>query len=207
MKNFRKNKAFIISLKNSDILIISLTDTQHLRKPIEVVMCTKSSCCTCKKPVLFNTSHYKVPSTFYSPRLQERSYKSKCIFCFLPTLMTIRKISYFIFACFTANFYLYFTFRSPIHTLRLVQIFEQRASKHLKISFKNTIFQHLTLDLQLSFILKLFPFLKLYFSKASRTVLKVRNHYNQDLKNGFPFPFLLPQAISDCLTKVINTTS
>lgn len=36
MKNFRKTKAFIVSLKYSTTLKISLTDTEHLKKPTEV---------------------------------------------------------------------------------------------------------------------------------------------------------------------------
>lgn len=71
----------------------------------------------------------------------------------------------------------------------MVQIFEQKASKHnfFKISLKNTIFQSLTLDLWLSFILKLFSFLKLYFSKASRIVLKLEITTTKIWKMAFHF--------------------
>lgn len=71
----------------------------------------------------------------------------------------------------------------------MVQIFEHKASKHwfFKNSFKNTIFQSLTLDLQLSFILKLFPFLKLYFWKASRIVLKLEITTIKTWKMAFHF--------------------
>lgn len=64
----------------------------------------------------------------------------------------------------------------------MVQIFEHKASKH-QFGF----FQSLMPDLQLSFILKLSAFLKPYFSKASRIVLKLEIITTKTWKMTFHF--------------------
>lgn len=49
--------------------------------------------------------------------------------------------------------------------------------------------------------------LKTIFPQSFQNNVTFRNRYNEDLENRVPFPFLFPQAVPDCPTKVINATS